>query len=158
MLFTAPCPNSFFTENFYQFILIWNLSSGSVAQGSFWFLNSKYWFLNRIPFKILKYLKILKKSQASWITPIYSSFQNQKEKLKIICSKSVNPSSKTKFTVPYSVNRNLSRYWLFLTMRNQKTSQNEKEPIPSKVIHTQGVEIDLKATICTRNNNFQNKA
>ena len=119
--------------------------------------------MSRIPFKILIFYQQIseqsrKRSHASWIPLIYSSFQNQKEKLKIICSKSVNSSSKTKFTVPYSVNRNLSRYWLFLTVRNQKISQNEKEPIPSKVIHTQGVEIDLKDTICTRNNNFQNKS
>jgi hypothetical protein len=39
----------------------------------------------------------------------------------------------------------------------KKISQNETEPILSKLTCTQGVEIDLKATICTRNNNFQNK-
>jgi hypothetical protein len=41
-------------------------------------------------------------------------------------------------------------------VRNQKISQNEKEPTLSKLIYTQGAEIDLKATICTRSKNFQN--
>ena len=78
--------------------------------------------------------------------------------MKIICPRSVDSSSKSKFTVPYGANQNLSRYWLFLTVRNQKISHYEKEPILSKQIYTQGVEIALKATIRTRNNNFQNKA
>ena len=46
----------------------------------------------------------------SWINPIYSSFPKPKEELKIICLRSVDSSSKIKFTVPYSANQNLSRY------------------------------------------------
>jgi hypothetical protein len=93
----------------------------------------------------------------SWINPIYSSFQKQKEILKIIGSKSANSSSKRKFTVPYDANRNLSSYWLPFTVKNRKIPHYERKPIPSKLIYTQGVEIALKATIRTRNNNFQNK-
>ncbi len=58
------------------------MSSGFVAQGSFWFLNSKYYFsnkfLSRISFEISNFLtasiNFWKKSQCSWITPIYSDF------------------------------------------------------------------------------------
>jgi hypothetical protein len=46
----------------------------------------------------------------SWITPIYSSFPKQKEKLKIICLKNADSSSKIEFTVPYIVDSNLSSY------------------------------------------------
>ncbi len=35
LLFTAPYSNSFFVENFYQFISIWKIDSGFVAQGNF---------------------------------------------------------------------------------------------------------------------------
>ncbi len=77
--------------------------------------------------------------------------------MKIICLKSVDSSSKTKFTVPYGANQNFSRYWLPFTVRNQKIPHYERKPIPSKLIYTQGVEIDLKATIYTQNNNFQDK-
>jgi len=77
--------------------------------------------------------------------------------LKIIGSKSANSSSKRKFTVPYGVSSILSRYWLPFAGKNQKIPHRERKPIPSKLANTQGVEIALKATIRTRNNNFQNK-
>jgi hypothetical protein len=94
----------------------------------------------------------------SWINPIYSSFSKTERKIENYLSQGVNSSSKIKFTVPYSANQNLSRYWLFLTVRNQKIPHYEKEPILSKLTYTQGVEIDLKATIHTLNNNFHNRA
>jgi hypothetical protein len=40
-------------------------------------------------------------------------------------------------------------------VKNQKIPHYERKPILSKLIYTQGVEIDLKATIYTRSKNFQ---
>jgi hypothetical protein len=65
--------------------------------------------LSRILFKISNFLTTIinfleqarKKSHASWITPIYSDFfKNRKKNLKIICSESVDSSSKIRVHSP----------------------------------------------------------
>jgi hypothetical protein len=113
--------------------------------------------LSRILFKILKNLKILKKvsrfldypnllrffkimmlknsfylcnNKYPWYAKVREnrSFREHRFKLE-------DPSSQS-----FMCNQNLSRYWLFRTARNHKIPHYAKEPIPSKLTNTQGVE------------------
>jgi len=59
---------------------------------------------------------------------------------KTVRSKVRIQARRSEFTVPYCVNQNFSRYWLFRTARNHKIPHYAKEPIPSKLTNTQGVE------------------
>ncbi len=88
-------------------------------------------------------------------TPIFSKIERKIWKL--FAPKVLIRAQRSEFTVPYDANQNFSRYWLFLTVRNQRIPHYEKEPILSKLIYIQGVEIGLKATICTRSKIFKTR-
>ena len=113
-------------------------------------------FLSRILFKISNFLttKSLTLLGLPQFTPIFSKIERKIWKL--FAPKVLIRARRSEFTVPYDANQNFSRYWLFLTVRNQRIPHYEKEPILSKLTYTQGVEIGLKATICTRSKNVQN--
>jgi len=113
--------------------------------------------LSRILFKTLKNLKILKKVSRFLDYPnLLRFFKNMMLKNSFYLCNNKYPwyakvrenrsfrEHRFKLEDPspqsFMCNQNFSRYWLFRTARNHKIPHYAKEPIPSKLTNTQGVE------------------